>query len=47
MVYDIMVRDRDGSVERLDSADSYDDAQRKRVAFQRKVKPRFVYLKKC
>lgn len=46
MGYDILCRDKGGLIECLDSAESYNDAQRKKVAHQKRVKPRFVYLKK-
>lgn len=47
MAYDILCRDKDGNVEKLESdIETYNDAQRKKVAHQKRVKPKFCYIKK-
>jgi hypothetical protein len=46
-MYDIMCRDKDGHVEKLEGdIQTYSDAQRIKGAWQKQKKPKFVYIKK-
>jgi hypothetical protein len=47
MAYDVLCRDRDGRTELLESnIATYNGAQKSKVAHQKRVKPKFVYIKK-